>query len=556
MSVSVSPAQALPSNILRLILEQAAKGIPLPSGGVQVNDILVKELLSVCCTWRQAALEHMWRALRLTINTKGNTIVVNNLRWDEKFQLPLDAENLVREVNLFVSLSSIASGVALRLFSEYMGKVVRLPLTHRLLILITDCAMDPSCDVESASSNAIKFGQLLNAMTNAQAMTTEVKCAGRSRKLSESEDHVIGVFLNSLYDSTKNSVLRFRSVSFNSASTIDLIPQLSSLVLSCGSPLDTNTRLVHKCANSLLSLEVGVCSSKSLFYDINDNEVIYPNLTSLQVYSVGYCNAGTRPPVPNIVPFPILQSLRVRHQYPFSDDVLFRGNSTTLTCLRFHFHMAIVKIINEHRVFDTKHKSLSKVVVDQIWGNDGFRPAHQPDLMKFMGNVFGGVQVLTLSSTLNAEKMILAGSFGYTFENIQVLDAALNWLYLSDILDLLKLLPALKKLTCVLIGLGSEFEETQYDELPDLLALKGHSSEKTLQAFSIYASSMKVSETADCAMLLALACPSLCQLKFSNSTDTSFGARISEALTSGPFSKYSQQLEWLLRSTRYTALSE
>ncbi|KAJ2580443.1 hypothetical protein GGH95_002592, partial [Coemansia sp. RSA 1836] len=382
MLTHVPSAQTLPSNVLHRIIQLTASDTMLDRGSVEPNNAIVKELLSVCSNC-----------------DKSNSIVINNLGWDRKFRLPLDAANLVRELNIFAPMAAVVSSAAFKLVSEYMGATTSLPLIHKLLFIITDYKMDQTHAKDSAISNAVEFGQLFSSMTQASAMETVVKFTSSSKKLDEYEECALGAFLNALYDSTQTSTLQLNGLKLNSASTIDTIPQLSSLDLICAKPLDVNMQLVHKCANTLVNLSIVIGDTKSFLYNADGNTVVYSNLQNLQVYPSRTNIPGEQAATPDIVSFPILKAARIAQRYPFSDDVLFRGNVETLEQFEFYFNNDTMDVFNRLGVFDAKRKCLRKVIVNEQFSMRGPEQINKPDLVKFLGNLFGSAQVLKLSST-------------------------------------------------------------------------------------------------------------------------------------------------------------
>ncbi|KAJ2054228.1 hypothetical protein H4S04_000163, partial [Coemansia sp. S16] len=175
MSTIVSPAQAPPSDVLRLVMQHLLKGSKLRNGITVERKDVIKELLYVCSEWRQGALEYMWRTLSLTIDDMAGMIYVNNPSFAEEFMLPANASEIVRELNITVSMSSIVSGKAYKLLSGFMGAATTLPLACKLFIMIMEYSLDPDFVRKSAIDNALEFAYLLQSITLTPAMSTEVK---------------------------------------------------------------------------------------------------------------------------------------------------------------------------------------------------------------------------------------------------------------------------------------------------------------------------------------------------------------------------------------------
>ncbi|KAJ2117852.1 hypothetical protein IW146_000430, partial [Coemansia sp. RSA 922] len=102
-------------------------------------------------------------------------IYVNNPSFAEEFMLPANASEIVRGLNITVSMSSIVSGKAYKLLSGFMGAATTLPLACKLVIMIMEYPLDPDFVRKSAIDNALEFAHLLQSITLTSAMSTEVK---------------------------------------------------------------------------------------------------------------------------------------------------------------------------------------------------------------------------------------------------------------------------------------------------------------------------------------------------------------------------------------------
>ncbi|KAJ2460235.1 hypothetical protein GGF42_000977 [Coemansia sp. RSA 2424] len=97
MSNVVSPAQALPLEVLRQVVKymtdnpKSRQDRPLP------DEDYTKAMLTVCSSWRQAALEHMWGNVHLTMSSQTNKILFDELVWEiyrARTELSLDGTRL------------------------------------------------------------------------------------------------------------------------------------------------------------------------------------------------------------------------------------------------------------------------------------------------------------------------------------------------------------------------------------------------------------------------------------------------------------------------------
>ncbi|KAJ2066105.1 hypothetical protein GGH13_005848, partial [Coemansia sp. S155-1] len=66
-----------------------------------------------------------------------------------------------------------------------------------------------------------------------------------------------------------------------------------------------------------------------------------------------------------IAPFPSLKRFVIPLVYPLDDDVLFRGNSTTLERLTIDLDKDTVAMLNKYWVFESKKKALRIVSIGE-----------------------------------------------------------------------------------------------------------------------------------------------------------------------------------------------
>ncbi|KAJ2890274.1 hypothetical protein IWW38_004227, partial [Coemansia aciculifera] len=167
-------AQRLPSDVLRLVLQYVTSKMTLRGDTMGARNDGIKEMLYVCSAWRQAALEYMWRELNIDIDAKNDSIHIFNPSFAKHFRLPNNIADTARELNISVPISSILSGSAFKLLSEYMQGAGQLPLVRRMLIMFNDYSADHKYSKDVAVENTLAFAQLLQSMTLAAKISTEL----------------------------------------------------------------------------------------------------------------------------------------------------------------------------------------------------------------------------------------------------------------------------------------------------------------------------------------------------------------------------------------------
>ncbi|KAJ1882369.1 hypothetical protein LPJ71_010146, partial [Coemansia sp. S17] len=129
---------------------------------------------------------------------------------------------------------------------------------------------------------------------------------------------------------------------------------------------------------------------------------IYPNLIDFRVDISPRIRSSDMESIADIVPFPSLKKLKLRGMYPFADDVLFRGNITTLEYLEIPIGGSDVVMLNDYKVFESKHKVLRTVRIGDI----GFSSAPEPETSKLLGNMLETVQSLYVNNKVLVDMLI------------------------------------------------------------------------------------------------------------------------------------------------------
>ncbi|KAJ2351325.1 hypothetical protein GGH92_001893, partial [Coemansia sp. RSA 2673] len=275
----VSAAQALPSEILRLVINYAAS-MPCHDSDNESHAIDgVKQVLSVCYMWRQAALEFLWRELNINVLEEDEEVCEDRPSWVNNYWLPQRTEYLVREFGISVSLEGIFSGAACDLLTKYMADTPCLPHVYKLRFFLSDAYLKHNWEYGNATTNALEFAQLLKRI--APAASSIVVRLGRGFWKLDGNDKAMCVFMNQLSIKARSVALDLGEIGIKHRSTIDHIPQLTALKMKGIFAVDARTSLLHRCSNTLLDLDVDTNNPKSLICDIDGNAVVYPNLRIL-----------------------------------------------------------------------------------------------------------------------------------------------------------------------------------------------------------------------------------------------------------------------------------
>ncbi|KAJ2432013.1 hypothetical protein GGF41_000259 [Coemansia sp. RSA 2531] len=554
MSNYLSPAQALPADVLRSIIKWVVneKKSPFVEASCQLGKL--KELLIISSTWRQAALEFLWKQLHLIVNVPSNDVCLKRPNWLIHNMLPHNAASLAKKIHVLVPMSSIVLGVAHKLLVSYIGSTKCFPFVYNLTVKITDVKDQHYVAKDVAISNAIEFAKLLKSMAP-DAKTVNMLCTDdpwrtssrNKNRVKELDEEILEVLADVLYSNAKRALLDLFQVDVNNLATFNAIPPLSRLRIHRQKSPDMHASLVHKSANTLQYLAIRMHYANMLIYDTNGNAVIYPNLQHLQLSTDSANPTDSNIMITKKVIFPVLRTLRLPFSYPFNDDVLFRGNTATLEYLDARFNHDTILMLNKSLVFESKNKVLRNVKIN--WPSVDMDTAEWPrvDTNKCFSHLVSAAKILTVSNEGVANVCAIAAQYGQGFQNIKVFDVHSGDLLFSDVICLLNLLPALVELRGGINGLGPEFENISPEELLDYMASIYCGAGRNLQIWRVYSITDRYNiNVTNYVLLLALASPRLRRIEIKPDNVKDYHARVTKALESGPYSKYASQFNKLL----------
>ncbi|KAJ2018477.1 hypothetical protein IWW57_005226, partial [Coemansia sp. S610] len=549
MSNRLALAQTLPADVLRLILKWVVheKRSPLFGNSLQVRHL--KELQYVSSTWRQQALEFLWRQLKFVVDDTNGQVRLNCQRWVKNKGLPNNATNLVREIHVRVTLRGIISGGAHKLLNEFIGDTKCFPLANKVVVRVTDYKDLHIQFGDSAVANALEFAKLLKSIAPA-ATSVDVtsnggssessslqEMNGRDAPMRDSNEEALMIFANALYTNTKHASLNVFALEIQNLSTIDYSPLLTFLKIDCEKSSNLCTNLVLKSASTLRYLNVRIRDASMLLNDGNRGIVVYPNLQYLLMLARNRSHYDAQDNLSAVVPFPALRGLVLYSVYPFYDDVLLRGNSATLEYLNFRLEHDTITMLHQRRVFESKQKVLRHVFVRGDANNRNLSLVAEATMSRFLSSLASAAKKLSLSDPELISACIIAAQHGQGFQSVRMFVADGVNMALAEVFRLLKALPVLTSFSGAISGLGSELERVSVEELPDYVASTYGNVGKKLQIWSI--NSFIGHDGAlftDCALLLALACPKLDRVKNIGNTAQNHRASVSKALESKPYS--------------------
>ncbi|KAJ2862486.1 hypothetical protein GGH94_004240 [Coemansia aciculifera] len=543
---NLSAFQILPHHVVKLIVDHVAGCSRLRFDGVTTYSdeykTLQMPLLWVCNNFRAFVHQRFCQVHRLTLKNDQDSVEARLYSWPTSCkELGYPTHLLAKELRFDLDIESVYSGKALQLLSGAAYEGCSFPLVCKLNIDLTidvegcynwepegDDLRDDGLEPDSDNDDTPKTRYVCPPDTadNITAFVQRVK--QMAPMISE-----IDV---TPFDEVEN-LLKSRNVHI-----LDLVQQLFGIVekhtvITCGSDplvkyfdleaigdlvymdcsLDTDcndvTPLIRRSTQTLqfLDIDIGNADVTSLLKDPDGGGFLeYPCLQTLILRSFYDTAALPKVVFKDIVPFPRLLHLSLLSPYPFGDDIVFRGNYSTLEYLEMRLFPETVSVFKKYRVFTpTSHSKLKclKIRMPLRRVPDIFATA--TEYMQFVLSIAPGASVRVIPDLAKyPEDCNLALSALKGHGCIQILSLRDTSLSLWEALTLVKSLPLLSDLTTRAPDLGELPLGVSMAGLPEYVRAAYAPMGKRFRCWNImYQREPNYSELATVMLLLALACP-------------------------------------------------
>ncbi|KAJ2074840.1 hypothetical protein IW146_001607 [Coemansia sp. RSA 922] len=311
----------------------------------------------------------------------------------------------------------------------------------------------------------------------------------------------------------RRTVIAGRDDSMLVYSDLEPIRDLVHLECSLDSDFYSTWPLIHRSTKTLqfLDLDVGDMELTNLVINRAGRSYLeYPCLHTLMLHSHRDTWPTRMAVIKDIVPFPRLLRLSLLLDYPFGDDILFRGNAATLEYLELSLLPKTVSKLKKYKVFTpTSHPNLQCVKLDT---GRGYIPnifATVAEYLKFVVSIAPGASVRQIvdldkyPGDCNLALLILKNH-----GCIQILSLPYMPLSIWQAITLVESLPLLSDLTTNAPVLGELPQSLSIAELPEYVRSNYAPMGKRFRCWNVCGGPERdYEEIATCVLLLALACP-------------------------------------------------
>ncbi|KAJ2835042.1 hypothetical protein FBU31_001705 [Coemansia sp. 'formosensis'] len=568
-----TPFQFLPPHIVQIIVNYVVGSSRVLSDGILPDSIgyrmLLKPLLWTCHNFRAVAYPCYCVLYKLgfvyNLGDEEDTDVTDNTDDSEYSKTPSDSApqvisdpsnaylgyptlHLFKELEIAIDEISIYSGTALQLLScpPYDGCPFPQVRNLNLCLSLTVDRRDRTTSSPEDKVNISAFVERIKEMVPlVSRICLEPDC---TYVLNESNNLNLNDLVSQLFRLATH--IEYTGVD-DSAVPVELqlegIRDLVYIKYTIASNDDDGVHLVRLNAPTLQSLDMEYMRGTDLaglFQNAEGENVTYPYLHTLKLREIPSFHDSALSVSQGFVPFPSLRHIRIKGNYPFGDDTLFRGNAALLESVDMKLHGSQVDILRKYDLLTST--SLPKL---KYAGIDTLSITYPQTVEKLRLGLSIGIRApvrKVYCSRLGNElapAFISVGNYAY----IRVLVLPHVCLAIWDILDVIKSLPLLSDLHAVFPKLGTIPSGVALDDLPVHVVSTYAPMGEKFRCWNIDKRGYAVRyDSAKPMLMLALVCPNFVYSVSPSYVREGFKEELEAATALDMFKDYAPRLRHLL----------
>ncbi|KAJ2850557.1 hypothetical protein IWW36_001807 [Coemansia brasiliensis] len=491
-----------------------------------VTESVFRSLLHICRSWREVSVPMMFSACDATVNSEptfayravgSNPCIISHIE--------PHYNSYVKDIRLKINYQSIANGTAMKQLRSQQQQLHFPNARHvevKTVFFEEETAINNAVDADTAMTNISEFISFIH-QTLPNISSINVCIADGFQEdgdiHSEALRALLDVFVGSKRLSTEIDIQETQRLAV--VKSCQAYNMLTSL--ACRWDMENRLhigKLIHTNARSLLTLKIRfhTCSDfRLLVVDSSGNPVVYPYLTRLVLSKDPDVVMETMPVIEHQAPFPRLEFLQITFDYPFSDDLPFRSNGSTLQFLCILLDHRIIRQLSNCGAFDkTRERVLDHLVIGS--SNHGSLQTQnlKPIYRGFYSRVLPYVRYFFIHSSEDAYLMLQSlPATSVRYDNLQLLSMLHTRISFSQIVHILYTFPSLKTLICKYADMGDDFRDMSIQQVAAILRSKYSPLSTSLQCLYIYDfDSNSVNMMAASVLMLADQCPHLNMVKF------------------------------------------
>ncbi|KAJ2459760.1 hypothetical protein GGF42_001273 [Coemansia sp. RSA 2424] len=566
MSLPSPLFQTLPMLVMENTIEYL---LGRPKKSFDVNDIdthnkkraILTPLLYVCQSWREAALAFICDNCLLSFNGMSGEFEVMYPAWPVDFLLPhFPRDSIVSQVVVTAPRWFVMS------HSEYIKTITRSIRKAALFPSATTLVLVWGAD--SAEKRGRSRKTLLAAQDDVTKMVEFARCL---RRVTPALTRVVVSFgdadpVESGYTQLRarlvaelcqGGITRLEAQSMNNAlTTLDSMPitGLTSLAQKANMVCAPFAELAYRNVGTLKTLCIRASTEadwQTLIYGGTNTSVVYAHLTLLALGFGNIKSGEVWAKFEGVTPFPYLSTLDISDEYPFDDDLPFRGNDETLQNLRIPFRALIKNVLGRHEVLS--RSGVTRMNSVRIYSTNEPRGM----IGDWVDNGVIECQVRRITEVATAlfftketwkEHMFKAICSAPATAILRHFDCRYKTFKANHIIEVISALPSLISLTCATDDIGRDLERIPVKKLLSTLRERHYPLSSAFRKLIVFSVSTRDPgmELARIAMIIATICPNLASVYTPIERRVKFRRAIATAIKKGPFRPFRSSFRHLI----------
>ncbi|KAJ2878442.1 hypothetical protein H4R27_005813, partial [Coemansia aciculifera] len=461
-----SHIQLFPLHVVKLIVNHVVGSSRMEFDGVwpdsQEYKALLKPLLWVSHNFRAIALPLYCNYFKLSIpifshDTHGVYDLLPRRSGDDRVTykcLGHSTHHLAKELKVELDERTVYSGRALEVLSRAPYDGCAFPLVRKFaLTLVTeelgDVDEDVDIDLSRAEASIKAFVERIKLLA---PIVSEIRVQLEDLYETELTNRLVGCLASQLYQLVGRINYDYQIGNTTPVwQHLDTIRNLTHITYTSLSSDESFLQSVRWNAPTLQALDidseddyVNICG---LIRNTDGSYVTYPRLLKLFLSWREDYDDHDRVVSRDVVPFPNLERLMILTEYPFGDDVVFRGNAGTLVCLNLKLTGSVISTLRSFNVFTPgSHPKLQYVNIEHYEEDIPDLFATPVDYAQFVFSIGPRAYIRRIDVASVGNSIIPALSPPGAHTCIQVLKLPSLKLSLWDVFTLVKSLPLLSDL--------------------------------------------------------------------------------------------------------------
>ncbi|KAJ2790502.1 hypothetical protein GGI18_001757 [Coemansia linderi] len=548
---------------------------------------VVHPLLWVSERWRMAALSIICDNCVIHFNSsKGFN--VKYPAFSDGFSFPqYHVERLVKRVVVLApSWSDLGSGKFSSAFSKSTLELPTFPSAATLMVCLQDdddvgpqkgsCGGHPTPSVAPIDRNkeTIEFAHRLRQMTPAATGAIVLFCSPTST-IKKNRGQCNTLVLQLCRGNISRLHVESRTECALPMLKLHSLSGLTSITQGFSTACAPFAQVAYRNADTLQELKLLNLEEetwRTLIYGGTVTPAVYSRLTKLLLEFASGLVVRDWAAIEDAASFPVLHEISLRDDYPFGDDLIFRGNGPTLQKLRIPFRVLTKNVLGRFNVLD--RSGVVRMSLIEIYPPDRIDHLHLTDrsgalAVRQIRSILETTAMLTIESKLAVGYLLRALETSVKTAVLRELKVIFNQLGADEVLSIISAIPSLVTLSSEIYEPVSNAKSIQASEHLSALREKyplGNSNFRQLNVLEgkddladsesndigddnggvKYKVAKFVKKVAVVAVQIAALCPTFSHVVFPREMRGEFSREVALAMTNGPFMPYANTLSRLI----------